>query len=88
MTVIGFLLLCLIVTVLIDGHLTRRKLTQMALDLNAATDAVAANTAATTAVVNALTAARSEPDQAALDALTSQITTNTDALNAAANPPA
>lgn len=88
MTLTDFLILfAILAAVAIDGHLTRRKLTAMALDLTALTTAVSANTDATTAAVNAIAAAKAEPDQSALDDLTTTITANNTALNAAAAAP-
>lgn len=55
-------------------------------DLTKLTQAVSDNTAATTAAVNALSAAPT--DQAAVDAAAQQIAVNTASLNAAVNPPA
>ncbi len=70
----------------LDGYRTRRRLIQMSLDLTALTTAVAANTDATNAAVAAIAAAKAEPDQSAVDALTSTITANNATLNQAANP--
>lgn len=79
-------LFCLVAAVLIDGHFTRRSLNKMALDLTTLSAAVELNTAATNAAVAALAAAKAEPDQSAVDALTSTITANNATLNQAANP--
>jgi hypothetical protein len=56
-------------------------------DTTALTAAVAANTAAVTDVQAVVGGLRSSDDQAAVDAATAQITTNTAALEALKTPP-
>lgn len=58
----------------------------MALDLTALTTAVADNTTAVNAAVAALAAAKAEPDQSAVDNLTTQVQANSATLNAASTP--